>query len=109
MITYNWTFPQFVIEPSIDGLTNVVTAMTWMCTAVNDLNGQTALNSGRVVLQPPNPEQFVPFEEITQEMAMGWLAAYISIPGVEQALDVQLNRAQQPVQPINPPFTASSS
>lgn len=109
MITYNWTFPQFVIEPSIDGLTNVVTAMTWMCTGVDTDNGLTALNSGRVVLQPPNPEQFVPFEDITEEMAMGWLAAYISIPGVEQGLYQQLNRARQPLQPINPPFVASSS
>lgn len=108
MITYNWTFPQFVIEPSVDGLTNVVTAMVWCCTGVDDTDGQTALNSGRVVLLPPNPEQFVPFDQITEEMAMGWLDSYISVQGVETMIAAQIARARQPVQPVTPPFVAGS-
>jgi len=109
MITYNWTFPQFVIEPSVDGMTNVVTAMVWMCTGVDDLDGQSALESGRVALKPPNPEQYVPFDQITQELALSWLSSYISMPGVEKQITARISQMRQPVQPINPPFVASSS
>jgi hypothetical protein len=109
MITYDWTFPQFVIEPSIDGLTNVVTAMVWMCTGVDSTDGANALNSGRVELKPPVPQNFVPFDQITQQMALGWLAQYINMQAVEQGISRQIERQRAPVQPINPPFVASSS
>lgn len=109
MITYNWTFPQFVIEPSVDGLINVVTAMVWMCTGVDDLDGKTALQSGRVELTPPSPAQFVPFDQITQELAMEWLGSTINLQGVQQNIADQIARQRQPVQPTNPPFVAVSS
>ena len=109
MITYNWTFPQFVIEPSFDGLTNVVTAMVWMVTGVDDLDGSTALNSGRVQLKPPTPQTFVPFDQITEDMALGWLENYISMPIVQKQIAEQIASMRQPVQPVNPPFVAASS
>lgn len=108
MITYNWTFPQFVIDPSEEGLPNVVTAMVWCCTAVDDLDGSSALNSGRVTLKPPIPEHFVPFDQITEEMALAWLAQYISMAGVERLLADQIARMRDPVQPVPPPFSTGS-
>lgn len=109
MITYNWTFPQFVIEPAVGDMPNVVTAMVWMCTGVDDLDGQSALESGRVALTKPTPDHFIPFDEITQELALSWLSSYISMPGVERLIADRIARLRQPVQPINPPFMASSS
>ena len=108
MITYSWTFPQFVIEPSIDGMTNVVTAMVWMCTGVDE-DGVSALQSGRVELGPPSPAQFTPFDEITEQMALEWLGNIINLQGVQQNIADQIARQRQPVQPINPPFVAASS
>lgn len=109
MITYNWTFPQFVIEPSVDGLNNVVTAMVWMCTGVESTDGISALSSGRVNLKPPVPENFVPYDQITEEMALNWLSQYINMQSVERTIAMQIDRIRAPVQPINPPFVASSS
>lgn len=108
MITFNWTFPQFVIEPSIDGLTNVVTAMVWMCTGTA-VNGDTALQSGRIELLPPHPANFVPFDQITEQLALEWLSQSINLEGVEQTIAKQIARMRQTVQPINPPFVAASS
>lgn len=108
MITYNWTFPQFVIEPSLDGLINVVTAMVWMCTGIDE-DGTSALQSGRVELSPPSPAQFTPFDQITEELALEWLGNIINLQGVQQNIAVQIARQRQPVQPINPPFVAVSS
>ena len=103
MITYNWSFPQFIVNPSSDGLTNVVTAINWVCTGTNGL--VTSSSSGTVQLGTPNPAEFVPYADITQEMAFQWVLQSISVTGVEAAIAAQINQISTPqVQPQNPPF-----
>ena len=103
MIKYNWSFPQFIVNPSVDGLTNVVTAINWVCTGTNGL--VTSSSSGTVQLGTPNPAEFVPYADITQEMAFQWVSQSISVTGVEAAIAAQINQISTPqVQPQNPPF-----
>ena len=103
MITYAWSFPQFIVNPSSDGLTNVVTAINWVCTGTNGL--VTSSSSGTVQLATPNPAEFVPYADITQEMAFQWVSQSISVTGVEAAIAAQINQISTPqVQPQNPPF-----
>lgn len=100
---YTWEFPQFVVNPSTDGLTNVVTAINWVCTGTNGL--VTSSSSGTVQLGTPNPAKFVPYADITQEMAFQWVSQSISVTGVEAAIAAQIKQISTPqVQPQNPPF-----
>ena len=100
---YTWEFPQFIVNPSVDGLTNVVTAINWVCTGTNGL--VTSSSSGTVQLGTPNPAEFVPYADITQEMAFQWVSHSISVTGVEAAIAAQINQISTPqVQPQNPPF-----
>ena len=100
---FTWTFPQFIVNPSVDGLTNVVTAINWVCTGTNGL--VTSSSSGTVQLGTPNPAEFVPYADITQEMAFQWVLQSISVTGVEAAIAAQINQISTPqVQPQNPPF-----
>ena len=100
---YTWEFPQFIVNPSVDGLTNVVTAINWVCTGTNGL--VTSSSSGTVQLGTPNPAEFVPYADITQEMAFQWVSQSISVTGVEAAIAAQINQISTPqVQPQNPPF-----
>ena len=100
---YTWSFPQFIVNPTSDGLTNVVTAINWVCTGTNGL--VTSSNSGTVQLGTPNPAEFVPYADITQEMAFQWVSQNISITGVEAGIAAQINQlSQSQVQPQNPPF-----
>ena len=103
MITYIWSFPQFIVNPSIDGLTNVVTAINWVCTGTNGLVASSS--SGTVNLGLPNPAEFVQYADITQEMAYQWVSQFISMSGVETEIANQINQISTPqVQPQNPPF-----
>jgi len=100
---FTWSFPQFIVNPYYDGLTNVVTAINWVCTGTNGL--VTSSSSGTVQLGSPNPAEFVPYADITQEMAFQWVSQSISITGVEAAIAAQINQISTPqVQPQNPPF-----
>ena len=103
MITYNWSFPQFIVNPSSDGLTNVVTAINWVCTGTNGL--VTSSSSGTVNLGSPNSAEFTPYADITQEMAYQWVSQSISMPGVESGIAAQVAQLSKPlIQTQNPPF-----
>ena len=100
---FAWSFPQFIVNPSVDGLTNVVTAINWVCTGTNGT--YTSSTSGTAYLGVPNPAEFVPYANITQQMAYQWVADCISMPGVEAQIASQINLlSQTAAQTQNPPF-----
>ena len=100
---FAWEFPQFIVSPYYDGLINVVTAINWVCTGTNGT--YTSSTSGTAYLGVPNPAEFVPYANITQQMAYQWVADCISMPGVEAQIASQINLlSQTAAQTQNPPF-----
>ena len=100
---YTWSFPQFIVNPTSGGLSNVVTAIKWVCTGTDGL--VTSSSSGTVQLGSPNPAEFVPYDQITQEMAFNCVSQSISVSGVESAIAAQIKQISAPqIQPQNPPF-----
>ena len=95
MTTFTWTFPQFIVSPTSDGLTNVVTAVNWVCTGTDGTISSSA--SGTAKLGTPNPAEFVPYADITYDMAYSWVAGCISIPAVENEITKQVEQLSQPV------------
>jgi len=100
---FAWSFPQFIVSPEYDGLTNVVTAINWVCTGTN--GKYTSSSSGTAKLGTPNPAEFTPYADITQEMAYAWVSQCISMQGVESGIAAQIEHLSQPLtQTQNPPF-----
>jgi hypothetical protein len=100
---FAWSFPQFVVNPSLDGLTNVVTAINWVCTGTN--GNFTSSASGTANLGTPNPAEFIPYADITQQMAYAWVSGCISMPGVEAQIASQINLLGETTsQTQQPPF-----
>lgn len=100
---FNWTFPQFIVDPVYDGLPNVVTAINWVCTGTD--GNVTSSSSGTVKLGNPNPAEFVPYNQITQEMAYQWVSQGLNTTGVENGIAAQIALISKPqIQPQNPPF-----
>lgn len=103
-MNYAWSFPQFIVSPDDGQLKNVVVGINWICVA-SDSSGGTATASGTVKLGKPNPAEFVPYSEITQDMAYQWVSGSISMSGVEAQLARQIAALSVPIiQPQNPPF-----
>jgi len=100
---FTWEFPQFIVSPEYDGLANVVTAINWVCTGTNGINTSSA--SGTANLGSPNPAEFVPYANITQQMAYAWVSQYISMPSVEKQIAYQIDLLSQSTpQTQQPPF-----
>lgn len=100
---FNWTFPQFIVNPQEGELQNVVVGINWVCTGTDGIITSSA--SGTVKLGSPNPAQYIPYADITQEMAYNWVSQSISMQGVEDQISRQIVALSMPViQPQNPPF-----
>jgi len=100
---FTWTFPQFIVNPTSDGLTNVVTAINWICTGTDGTISSSS--SGTATLGTPNPAEFVPYADITQSLAYQWVSQCISMPAVESGIAQQIIVLSKPVvQTQAPPF-----
>jgi len=102
-VQFTWSYPQFIVKPQEGDLQNVVVGINWVCTGTDGANTSSA--SGSVKLGDPNPAEFIPYQDITQEMAANWVASLISVPGVEAQIAAQIAvLSPAPIQPQNPPF-----
>jgi len=102
-IAHSWTFPQFDVAPSEDGLTQVVKTIHWRLDAID--GGVQAGAYGSVALGAPNPEAFMPFDKITEAWAIEQTSALINVEEIKAALAGEINKKKNPpVVPVLPPF-----
>jgi hypothetical protein len=103
MASFSWTFPSFIILPKEGQLQDVVTGLNWVCAASDA--GTSTNASGTALLNPPNPEDFIPYSQITEAIALEWLGEIISLQITETELLKALNRLNREfVIPAPPPF-----
>ena len=103
-ISYEWKFEQFDVKPSQSGLSDVVSVIHWRLNAI-DSDNIVATNYGTVVLDDPNPSEFIPFSEITKEMAIEWVSLVLDVDSIKNNLSEQIDRIKNPpVVPMTPPF-----
>ena len=106
MTTYTWSFPQFEVVPSLDGLTDVVKVIHWRYDAMDGAFSAGAY--GTVSLGAPDPAAFTPYADITEQWAIDAVSASIDLPAVEAALTGEINKKKNPPTiPMNPPFVQS--
>ena len=77
MITFNWTISAAEREVNLDGLENVIKTIHWTYRGTDE-NGVTAETYGATAIGSPNPESFTPWQEVSDQVAIGWLEAILS-------------------------------
>jgi len=104
MITYDWNCKTVDIHPQEEGETNVVYNVHWIVTGISDkldsdLNHYSATNIGTqlVPLDPETP--FIPFDELTNEIVVGWTKDAM---GEEQVQSIEDSIASQIAEKLNP-------
>ena len=103
-VTYTWIFSQFDTRPSYDGLTDVVSVVHWRYTGVDD-TGVSASNYGTTSMPDPNPAEFVPYADITEEMTEQWMESSMDVPALQANIASQIEYIKNPpIVPMTPPF-----
>jgi hypothetical protein len=102
-IAYSWSFPQFDVAPSEDGLSEVVKVIHWRMDAID--GGVAAGAYGSVALGEPSPDNFVPYADITEQWAIDQTSALIDLPQLQASLAGEIAKKKSPpVVPMQPPF-----
>ena len=105
-IVYTWSFPQFDVVKSEDGLTDVVKTIHWIYTAID--GSYSANNYGTVTLGPPNPTDFIPYDQLTEQWTIDAVSASVDVPAMQARLAVNIeDQKNPPIVPMAPPFPQS--
>lgn len=83
-MAFNWIIKQ-VNTGSIEDLEGVICSIHWIA----EKEGQTIY--GEQGLDRPDAAQFIPFEEITDEVLIQWLELKLNVIQIEATLDGKLS------------------
>lgn len=101
--TYTWTIPTCEHEIATGG----INAVHWRCTA-EDVVGETtytASSYGVVGLTPdPSSPDFVPYDQVTEQMAQGWVWDSVSQADTEAALAAKIESQKNPTEASGVPW-----
>jgi hypothetical protein len=104
-ISYSWTFPQFEVAPSSDDLTDVVRIIHWRLDAGDGI--YSAGSYGSVGLGAPDPVDFTPYDQITEQWAIDAVSANIDLDAVKNSISNEINMKKNPTTiHMNPPFAS---
>ena len=93
--TYSWVINSMEVISSIDGLTNVVNTVNWSYKGVSPISTQGKI-SGNSVMPLPTSEDFIPYDELTQNMVVSWLESTLDISNLQIRLNTQINLIENP-------------
>lgn len=95
-INYKWLFsnPDCII--SLDGMSQIVQTIHWRLNGTKD--GFTAESYGAVSLPlPSNPEDYTPYEKLTEEWFISQVEDNIDIEAVKANIEKQIDLLINPV------------
>ena len=81
---FNWIFGPATVESS-DTLSDIVVKIDWVCLLMNQGNPEWK-TSGQVELPPVDPQNFIPFDLITESVVEGWVFSIINKQDIEQQI-----------------------
>lgn len=101
-VVNTWNVVQLDCYPDVDGEVDVVFTVHWTLTGT-ETQGETEYTGsvyGSVGITHDAEAQFIPYNELTKEVVVGWVKAAM---GAEQVAAYEANVAQQIADQKNPP------
>lgn len=97
MITYNWNCKTVDVHPKEKEQTNVVYNVHWIVTGVD--GDYSATNIGTQIVPLSEGDTFIPFEDLTNEIVVGWTKEAM---GEEQVAQIEATISAAIEDQINP-------
>jgi len=98
MITYNWNCKTVDVHPQEEGQTNVVYNVHWIVTGVD--GDYSATNIGTQIVSLSEGGSFIPFEDLTNEIVVGWTKEAMgeeAVANIESGIESQIDNLITPV------------
>ena len=114
-ITYTWNVNTMDVAPTDNNLNNVVKVIHWRLTATDGTHIADSFST--LSLETPDSENFVEFDDLTEQEVIQWVESKVNVDNLKQGLQDRLAalanppiitkqgpwmQAQMPVQPPPP-------
>lgn len=95
-ISYTWTIQNMAAQKQLDGYTDVVIEVAWVCVGTDGTYSFPFPGLTRVTFT--DGSVFTPYDELTEEQVLGWIwSSGVDQTSVQTEIDIQLELQ------INPP------
>lgn len=108
-IIYSWIWETGSLGciPEIEGKQDYVVIVNWRIRGTYNPTGEpnsaiSVDNYGQQTLQVVEGSEFIPFDELTPEIVIGWLEPLIDVPAIEASIAAQIESI------VNPPIVYPS-
>lgn len=81
--SYQWAVNSMTAYPEVDGLTDVVFQVAWVCSGTDGVNNTATYGSVDLTLDPAAP--FTPYADLTLDQVLGWVFSVLGADGTAAA------------------------
>lgn len=96
-MTYDWNCKTVDVHPQAEGETNVVYNVHWIVTGTEGDYTVSNIGTQTVTVDPETP--FIPFEDLTNEIIVGWTKEAMGedqVQAIEDSLQAQIAELENP-------------
>jgi|14_taG_2_1085336.scaffolds.fasta_scaffold00684_7 hypothetical protein len=94
--TYTLKIIKLDVKLSEEELQNIVYQAQFRYIAESEDLKYSAAISSSCPIQNPDPENFIPFEDLTEQMVSDWISNIVDFGQYQQTLDEQITKKQYP-------------
>jgi hypothetical protein len=101
MTRFTWVINQLNCLISSEGLQDVINVIHWTYVATEtDDTGKEWIASmyGTANVEQPNPQNFIPYEDVTYEEVCGWLDQVLPTDDMKASLEANIYNQQHPTE-----------
>ena len=95
--TYHWKIVQLDAKIKENDLDNVIYTVHYRFYAEDDSDPKIVKDIIGCIGVEYDPENFIPYEDLTKEDVVKWLEADLNVEGMKQNLDQEINLIKNPV------------
>jgi hypothetical protein len=101
---FQWVISQLNCAVESEGLPNVINTIHWRYNATKVDGDKTyfADTYGAVSVSQPNPQNFTPYEDVTEEEVINWLEQILPVKDMQSSLEASIALQINPVEVILP-------
>ena len=96
MINFEWNVNPMDCVINEDGLTNVVQTVHWRLTGTDE-NGVSSDVYGAQSFPKPEADGYIPFEDLTKEIVVGWLESVLDVESLEKQISDNIYLINNPI------------
>jgi hypothetical protein len=101
---FSWTIAALNCAVESEGLPNVINMIHWRYNATKVEGDKTYFvdTYGVLGVGQPNPQNFVPYEDITEAEVISWLESILPVEDMQAGLEAKIELQINPVEVILP-------